>query len=112
MWELAPNSALVAPADGQAHLGQPVEIWGWAWAAEPVTAVEVTTDGGQTWTAAQVADRTDYEWQRFSLSWTPSCLGEHILACRAATRDGQTQPATARRNRIYQRIIFVTQEAT
>jgi DMSO/TMAO reductase YedYZ molybdopterin-dependent catalytic subunit len=112
VWELAPNSCLVAPADGQVHLGQPAEIWGWAWAAEPVTSVEVTTDGGQTWATAQVADRIDYGWQRFSLSWTPSCLGEHILACRAATRDGQTQPATARRNRIYQRIIFVTQEPT
>ncbi len=111
VWELAPNSCLVAPADGQVHLGRPVEIWGWAWAAEPVTSVEVTTDGGQTWATARVTDRIDYGWQRFSLSWTPSCLGEHILACRAATRDGQTQPAAARRNRIYQRIIFVTQEA-
>jgi DMSO/TMAO reductase YedYZ molybdopterin-dependent catalytic subunit len=109
VWELAPNSCLVAPADGQVHLGKPVEIWGWAWAAEPVTSVEVTTDGGQTWATAQVTERTGYEWQRFSLAWTPSCLGEHILACRAATSDGQTQPATPRRNRIYQRIIFVTQ---
>ena len=61
-----------------------------------------------TWATARVADRIDYGWQRFSLPWTPSCLGEHILACRAATRDGKTQPATARRNRIYQRLIFVT----
>jgi sulfane dehydrogenase subunit SoxC len=109
VWKLAPNCCLVAPADGQAHLGRPVEIWGWAWAAEPVSSVEVTTDGGMTWAAARVTDRVDYGWQRFSLPWTPSCLGEHILACRAATRDGQTQPATARRNRIYQRVIFVTQ---
>jgi DMSO/TMAO reductase YedYZ molybdopterin-dependent catalytic subunit len=112
VWELAPNSCLVAPTDGRVHLGQPVEIWGWAWAAEPVTTVDVTTDGGHTWTAARVADRSDYEWQRFSLSWTPSHLGEHILACCAKTLSGKTQPTTPWRNRIYQRIIFVTQETS
>jgi DMSO/TMAO reductase YedYZ molybdopterin-dependent catalytic subunit len=109
VWELAPNSCLVVPADGQARLGEPVEIWGWAWAAEPVASVEVTTDGGVTWAAAEVTDRVDHGWQRFSRPWTPSCLGEHILASRASARDGQVQPATARRNRIYQRIVFVTQ---
>jgi DMSO/TMAO reductase YedYZ molybdopterin-dependent catalytic subunit len=112
VWQLAPNSCLVAPVDGQARLGRPTEIWGWAWAADPVTSVEVTTDGGHTWATAQVTGRAGYEWQRFSLPWTPSCLGEHVLACRAATGDGRTQPAAPARNRIYQRVIFVTQETT
>ncbi|MEU6375242.1 molybdopterin-dependent oxidoreductase [Streptomyces sp. NPDC046909] len=110
VWELAPNSILVAPADAHVHVGKPVEIWGWAWAHEPVTEVDVSVDGGHTWTSAQVAGRTGHAWQRFSFAWTPSSVGEHILACRATTDSGTTQPSTPRRNRIHQRIIFVTQE--
>ncbi|MER5530378.1 molybdopterin-dependent oxidoreductase [Streptomyces sp. NPDC002677] len=110
VWELAPNSFLVAPVDAGAHAGRPVEIWGWAWAHEPVTRVDVSVDGGQTWTPAQVTSRTGHAWQRFTLAWTPSSVGEHILACRATTRSGATQPSTPHRNRIHQRVVFVTQE--
>ncbi len=109
VWELAPNSCLVAPVDGSVHVGEPVEIRGWAWAGEPVTSVEVTTDGGHDWSPAEVATRSQYEWQGFSFAWTPASVGEHILACRATTRSGATQPLTPRRNRIHQRIVFVTQ---
>jgi DMSO/TMAO reductase YedYZ molybdopterin-dependent catalytic subunit len=109
VWELAPNSCLVAPVDGAVHVGEPVEIWGWAWASEPVTSVEVTIDGGHSWIPAEVDPRSQYEWQRFTLRWTPASVGEHLLASRAATRSGATQPLTPRRNRIHQRLVFVTQ---
>ncbi|MER6382854.1 molybdopterin-dependent oxidoreductase [Streptomyces sp. NPDC001250] len=109
VWELAPNSCLVAPVDGDAYVGEPVEIWGWAWANEPVRSVEVTTDGGRHWTFARVTPRTAYGWQRFSCPWTPGTVGEHVLACRATTNSGATQPATPRRNRVHQRVVFVDQ---
>ncbi|WP_229881197.1 molybdopterin-dependent oxidoreductase [Streptomyces alanosinicus] len=109
VWELAPNSCLVAPVDGAVHAGEPVEIWGWAWAGEPVSSVEVTTDGGRHWTPARVARRRGYGWQRFSCSWTPGTVGEHVLACRATTGSGATQPTTPRRNRVHQRVVFVEQ---
>ncbi|MER6027645.1 molybdopterin-dependent oxidoreductase [Streptomyces sp. NPDC001851] len=108
VWELAPNSCLVAPVDGQVHPGRPVEIWGWAWACEPVARVDVSVDGGHTWAPAEVAARTGHAWQRFALTWTPSALGEHVLACRATTHSGATQPSTPRRNRVHQRVVFVT----
>ncbi|KOV58221.1 hypothetical protein ADK64_37260 [Streptomyces sp. MMG1121] len=111
VWELAPNSCLVAPVDGAVHVGEAVEIWGWAWAAEPVTSVEVTTDGGRNWNPARVTPRSQHEWQRFTFPWTPATVGEFILACRATTASGATQPATPRRNRIHQRIVFVDQPA-
>lgn len=57
---------------------------------------------------AEVAERVDRAWQKFSLIWTPAAVGEHVLACRATTRSGATQPATPRRNRIHQRVVFVT----
>ncbi|MER6226711.1 molybdopterin-dependent oxidoreductase [Streptomyces sp900105755] len=110
VWELAPNSLLVAPVDEGVHVGRSVEIWGWAWACEPVTGVDVSVDGGQTWTSAEVTSRTGHAWQRFTLGWTPSSVGEHILACRATNRSGATQPSAPRRNRIHQRVVFVTQE--
>ncbi|MFF3851005.1 molybdopterin-dependent oxidoreductase [Streptomyces sp. NPDC002328] len=110
VWELAPNSCLVAPVDEDVAVGKPVEIWGWAWACEPVACVDVSVDGGQTWTSAEVTSRTGHAWQRFTLAWTPSSVGEHILACRATTLSGATQPSTPRRNRIHQRVVFVTQE--
>ncbi|MFK0280886.1 molybdopterin-dependent oxidoreductase [Streptomyces sp. NPDC090499] len=110
VWELAPNSCLVAPVDGDVHVGKPVDIWGWAWASEPVTGVDVSVDGGHTWAPAELAPRIGHGWQKFTLSWTPPSVGEHILACRATTGSGATQPSTPRRNRIHQRLVFVTQE--
>ncbi|MFG3018836.1 hypothetical protein ACGFZQ_09830 [Streptomyces sp. NPDC048254] len=59
---------------------------------------------------AGTTSRSGHAWQRFTLAWTPSSVGEHILACRATTRSGATQPSTPRRNRIHQRVVFVTQE--
>ncbi|MFJ5032346.1 hypothetical protein ACIQB5_30485 [Streptomyces sp. NPDC088560] len=100
------------PVDADVHVGRPVEIWGWAWAHEPVTRVDVSVDGGQRWTSAEVTSRTGHAWQRFTLTWTPSSVGEHILACRATTNTGATQPSTPRRNRTHQRVVFVTQEKT
>jgi DMSO/TMAO reductase YedYZ molybdopterin-dependent catalytic subunit len=109
VWALAPNSCIVAPVDGQVRARTPVEIWGWAWAADRVSAVEVSLDAGHTWAPAQVAPRTGHAWQKFTFAWTPAMVGEYVLACRATTSSGATQPPAARRNRIYQRVIFVTQ---
>ncbi|MEU3780200.1 molybdopterin-dependent oxidoreductase [Streptomyces sp900129855] len=110
VWELAPNSCVVAPLDGEVHVGTPVEIWGWAWASEPVASVDVSIDGGQTWAPAYVTSRTGHAWQKFTLSWTPTSVGEYLLACRATTLSGATQPLTSRRNRVHQRVVFVGQK--
>ena len=108
-WALAPNSCIVSPVNGKVHVGTSVEIWGWAWAADPVSAVEVSLDAAHTWNPAQVAPRTGHTWQKFTFTWTPAFAGEYVLACRATASSGATQLLTPRRNRIYQRIIFVTQ---
>ncbi|WEO93444.1 molybdopterin-dependent oxidoreductase [Streptomyces sp. FXJ1.172] len=110
VWDLAPNSCIVAPVDGHVRVRRPVTVWGWAWGSEPVTAVDVSVDGGHTWAPAEVEPRTGHAWQKFTLTWAPSAVGEHVLACRATTGTGATQPSTPRRNRIHQRVIFVTQE--
>jgi hypothetical protein len=66
-------------------------------------------DAGHTWNPAEVAPRTGHAWQKFTFTWTPAFAGEYVLACRATTSSGATQPLTPRRNRVYRRIIFVTQ---
>ncbi|WP_424950166.1 molybdopterin-dependent oxidoreductase [Deinococcus sp.] len=50
---------------------------------KPVTKVEVTTDGGKTWTAARlVAPRTKYAWTPWELPFTPAA-GTYQVAVRA-----------------------------
>lgn len=111
VWDLAPNSCIVGPVDGDVHPGQSTEVWGWAWAgSEPVTAVEVSTDGGLSWEQAHLRGRRGNEWQHFSYLWGPPSVGEYVLASRASTPSGATQPLTPHRNQIHRRLIFVTQE--
>jgi sulfane dehydrogenase subunit SoxC len=62
---------------------------GWA----PISAVEVSTDGGRTWSAARVEpdDDSPWAWCRWSFDWeaTP---GRHELRCRARDEAGTSQP--------------------
>lgn len=70
------------PLEGRAWSG-----WG------PIAAVEVSTDGGGTWSAARVERDIDSEWawSRWSFDWeaTP---GRHELRCRARDSAGNAQP--------------------
>ena len=67
---------------------------GRAWSGvAPVERVEVSTDGGETWTDAALEPTLGrYAWRGWSHMWdaTP---GEHELSCRATDAAGNTQPA-------------------
>lgn len=69
-------------------------IRGRAWSGSaPVTTVEVGIDG--RWHAAELSPGPGpYAWSEWHYAWeaTP---GEHVIACRAADADGNTQPDTA-----------------
>ncbi|MFF3326217.1 sulfite oxidase [Streptomyces sp. NPDC002889] len=75
---------------------------GRAWSGHaPVTAVEVSTDGGRTWHAAELEpqdDRHGWAWRRWRASWT-AVPGRHVLSARAADAAGNTQPLTQPWNR-------------
>lgn len=61
---------------------------GWA----PVTTVEVSVDGGLTWTPAELGPQPDPRaWVSWSLPWT-AAEGEHVLCARATDATGRTQP--------------------
>ena len=70
------KSVIAAPLDG-AHVvvGKPVTIRGVAWSGDagPVTAVDVSVDGGRTWKPATLRrdQRTRFGWRQWEYSWTP-----------------------------------------
>lgn len=111
VWAVSPNSLIIHPQNGQSLKPEEVEIWGWAWAEAPITSVEVSTDGGETWQEASVAPRNEMEWQRFSLSWYPKTVGEYCIMVRAADIRGNRQPLTPRRNQVSRVMIFVEQSS-
>jgi molybdenum-dependent oxidoreductase-like protein len=99
---------IVAPAPDQVLArGEEVEVWGWAWADDGVTAVDISGDGGTGWTRASLEPRVEHAWQRFAATWRPQQRGGHELCARAHTADGRCQPATGARNAVHRIAINV-----
>jgi len=71
----------------------PVPLAGRAWSGRsPVTAVEVSVDGGQSWMAAELdpPDGHRWAWRRWRLEWTAE-PGSYVLTARATDAEG-SQP--------------------
>jgi DMSO/TMAO reductase YedYZ molybdopterin-dependent catalytic subunit len=71
-----------------------VALEGRAWSGRaPVERVEVSTDDGHTWTAAELDPPGEHRWawRRWRHTWTAE-PGHHVLAARATAADGETQP--------------------
>lgn len=106
VWGIAPHAIIVShQADGSVLSG-PQEIRGWAWALSGVALVEVSVDGGSTWSTAELGPRVDFSWQQFTLPWAPA-PGTHRLVCRAVANDGAIQPAQGARNAWFSLQIIV-----
>ncbi|MDB4955801.1 MAG: sulfite oxidase-like oxidoreductase [Myxococcales bacterium] len=74
---------------------QAYRVSGAAWAGETdVTEVAVSTDGGQTWTAAEFLDPVRrHAWRRWTFDWrTPAEPGRYTLLSRAKAANGSVQP--------------------
>ena len=68
---------------------------GWA----PVTAVEVSVDGGDSWAPAELESASGHcRWVRWTWPWEASA-GRHLLAARAHDASGRSQPVDAPWNR-------------
>lgn len=74
----------------------PCELVGRAWSGwAPIERVEVSTDGGQSWNEATLAESPPkYAWRGWTYLWDAE-PGEHELACRATDGAGNTQPPAA-----------------
>lgn len=74
----------------------PVELVGRAWSGRaPVTRVEVSADGGETWADATLEPDPDHRWAwaGWSFRWDPPSSGSFTLCCRATDGAGERQPA-------------------
>jgi sulfane dehydrogenase subunit SoxC len=67
---------------------------GRAWSGfGPVTRVEVSGDGGRSWSDARLGPTTArWGWREWEWRWGPREAGIHELACRATDSTGRTQP--------------------
>jgi sulfite oxidase len=89
------NSVIGSPVAGEKLRAGRVAVRGWAMAGggREIARVDVSTDGGRSWTTAEVASR-DSGWTwcfwEASLDLPP---GEHEILCRAFDSAAQTQPA-------------------
>ncbi|MGH7043241.1 MAG: molybdopterin-dependent oxidoreductase [Acetobacteraceae bacterium] len=106
VWEAPPESLIVAPAAGPLAEAA-VEIWGWAWAATGVVQVEVSVDGGASWSPARVGPRRQWSWQRFAFDWHPAGAGSFALAARATDARGAVQPMDKARNAVHSIMVTV-----
>jgi DMSO/TMAO reductase YedYZ molybdopterin-dependent catalytic subunit len=78
----------------------PVRIEGRAWSGwAPVSLVEVSIDGGDTWEPADLElTQVPDSWARWTWMWQ-SELGSYVLSCRATDATGRTQPLGQRWSR-------------
>lgn len=74
-------------------------IEGRAWSGRgAVTQVEFSTDGGTTWSIAQLDDATtQFGWRHWTVEWNAE-PGEHELSARATDDAGNVQPLEQRWN--------------
>ena len=107
VWQAPPEALIVAPADGAQIAAGAVELWGWSWAAEGVARVEVSSDGGATWSEAALEPRRQWSWQRFSFAWRPPAAGRYTLAARATDTAGAVQPMAKARNAVHRIAVEV-----
>ena len=72
-------------------------IRGMAWAGEErIARVEISTDGGSRWTAAELSEHDlPFTWRLWSLVWTPSQRGYYTILSRATDSAGRVQPIVA-----------------
>jgi sulfane dehydrogenase subunit SoxC len=108
VWDVSPESLIIAPAAKDEIPLAPTEIWGWAWSNCAAQSVEVSVDGGATWQAADLENPQGRAWQKFIYPWTPPKPGTYDLRCRTTDIKGETQPEADWRNSIYSAVISVT----
>lgn len=94
---IALNSAILAPAEDATVAAGPVEVSGYAFAGgeRPVARVDVSVDGGRTWTQADLGeDRGRWSWRRWRAE-VELPAGQIEIAARAWDAAAGLQPESA-----------------
>lgn len=90
----------------QVPAARSVELTGRSWSgAAPIARVDVSTDGGRTWSAARLragrghgrghGARAGHGWTQWTHTWRSPRTGTHELLARATDVRGRTQPDVA-----------------
>jgi hypothetical protein len=107
-WNVRVNAKITSPADGQELPSGGHAVRGWAWGDEPIARLEISTDGGRTWEAAELERRRDGRpWQAFQWRWDAPTPGSHVLAARATDATGRSQPDDLRINQVHRIAVSV-----
>jgi DMSO/TMAO reductase YedYZ molybdopterin-dependent catalytic subunit len=75
--------------------GATYKVFGAAWGGDAlISQVDVSTDDGETWSAAQFVDEAQpFLWRRWEFDWkVPLASGVYILKSRATDRNRNVQP--------------------
>jgi DMSO/TMAO reductase YedYZ molybdopterin-dependent catalytic subunit len=95
--EIQIKAEIAKPAQGETvPANSTVRIYGAAWTSEgEITRVEVSADGGVTWSDATLLGASKPNaWRLWDFEWrTPSKSGEANLMARATDSHGRTQPS-------------------
>lgn len=94
--EMQVKSQIARPIAGQSLVaGRPVNIYGAAWTGSDadIRRVEVSTDGGASWSDARLLGKAVRgAWRLWDFDWTAPRPGNVTLKCRATDSQGRTQP--------------------
>ena len=100
--EMHVKAAIVSPMlDEVVTRNTPYRVRRLAWAGESnIAQVEVSTDGGQKWTKAQLTGPVvRYAWRQWEYDWQAPAPGEYTLMARGTDTEGRTQPMTRSKDR-------------
>lgn len=88
------KSYITGHSDGERIRLASTTLRGMAWAGEEhITKVDVSTDGGATWTAAELTGPSaPFTWRLWTLNWLPPQPGYYTVLSRAADSAGRVQP--------------------
>ena len=91
--EIVVNSLITNPIDGANVRMGPISVGGIAWdGGYGINTVEVSSDGGRTWTAATLGeDLGRFAFRTFSYTLSPKARGKRTVMARATNKIGQTQ---------------------
>ena len=104
------KAAIVSPMlDEVVTRNTPYRVRRLAWAGESnIAQVEVSTDGGQKWTKAQLTGPVvRYAWRQWEYDWQAPAPGEYTLMARGTDTEGRTQPMTRSKDRRSTRSMFM-----
>jgi len=96
--EMVANSLITSHSDGASvKVGADLVVAGVAWdGGYGISSVEVSIDGGKTWTAATLGkdDLGQFAFRAWSYGFAPRTRGKHVVMARATNKIGQGQTTT------------------